>query len=46
MVHPAVNGSDPDHDAVHWPAPVTDEEYAAAPAADRHPARTATTPER
>ena len=29
MVHLAINESDEDHDAVHWLAPVTDEEYTA-----------------
>jgi hypothetical protein len=32
MVHLAINESDADHDVVHWLTPVTDEEYAAAPA--------------
>ncbi|WP_229924171.1 hypothetical protein [Streptomyces capillispiralis] len=29
---PSINEADADHDAVHWLTPVTDEEYAAAPA--------------
>jgi hypothetical protein len=33
MVHVAINEGDDDHDVVHWLAPVTDEEYLAAPAA-------------
>ena len=33
MVHLAINEGDADHDVVHWLAPVTDEEYAAAPSA-------------
>ena len=32
MVHVAINEGDDDHDVVHWLNPVTDEEYAAAPA--------------
>ena len=32
MVHLAINEGDVDHDVVHWLTPVTDEEYAAAPA--------------
>ena len=34
MVHLAINEADADHAVVHWLTPVTDEEYAAAPAAD------------
>ncbi|MCW2620080.1 MAG: hypothetical protein JWR28_3229, partial [Modestobacter sp.] len=34
MVHLAINESDADHAVVHWMTPVTDEEYAAAPAVD------------
>ncbi|MEU9592318.1 cupin domain-containing protein [Streptomyces sp. NPDC048219] len=34
MVHLAINEADADHDVVHWLTPVTDEEYAAAPATD------------
>ena len=33
MVHLAINEADADHAVVHWLTPVTDEEYAAAPAA-------------
>ncbi|PZH11578.1 cupin domain-containing protein [Streptomyces sp. NTH33] len=32
MVHVAINEGDADHAVVHWLTPVTDEEYAAAPA--------------
>ncbi|MFI9190715.1 hypothetical protein ACIG0A_15685 [Streptomyces californicus] len=32
MVHLAINEGDDTHDVVHWLPPVTDEEYAAAPA--------------
>ena len=32
MVHVAINEADEQHDVVHWLTPVTDEEYAAAPA--------------
>ena len=31
MVHLALNEADDDHAVVHWLAPVTDEEYGAAP---------------
>ena len=31
MVHLAINEADDQHDVVHWLAPVTDDEYAAAP---------------
>ncbi|MEV4640663.1 cupin domain-containing protein [Actinoplanes sp. NPDC049548] len=31
MVHLAINEADDQHDVVHWLAPVTDAEYAAAP---------------
>jgi hypothetical protein len=31
MIHLAINEADADHDVVHWLAPVTDAEYAAAP---------------
>jgi quercetin dioxygenase-like cupin family protein len=34
MVHVAINEADQDHDVVDWLAPVTDEEYAAAPPLD------------
>ena len=34
MVHLAINEADDQHDVVHWLEPVTDEEYAAAPARD------------
>ena len=34
MVHLAINEADADHAVVHWLTPVTDEEYAAAPAVD------------
>ena len=34
MVHLAINEADAEHAVVHWLAPVTDEEYAAAPATD------------
>ena len=34
MVHLAINEGDAEHDVVHWLTPVTDEEYAAAPALD------------
>ena len=32
MVHLAINEADAEHDVVHWLQPVTDDEYAAAPA--------------
>ena len=32
MVHLAINEGDDEHDVVQWLAPVTDEEYAQAPA--------------
>lgn len=32
MVHVAINEGGDGHDVVHWLNPVTDEEYAAAPA--------------
>ena len=32
MVHLAINEADAEHAVVHWLTPVTDEEYAAAPA--------------
>jgi quercetin dioxygenase-like cupin family protein len=35
MVHLAINEGDDQHDVVRWLAPVTDDEYAAAPALDR-----------
>jgi quercetin dioxygenase-like cupin family protein len=34
MVHLAINEADADHAVVHWLTPVSDEEYAAAPAVD------------
>ncbi len=34
MVHVAINEGDDDHAVVQWLTPVTDEEYAAAPAVD------------
>jgi hypothetical protein len=34
MVHLAINESDEQHDVVHWLTPVTDDEYAPAPALD------------
>jgi hypothetical protein len=34
MVHLAINESDEQHDVVQWLDPVTDDEYAAAPALD------------
>jgi hypothetical protein len=34
MVHLSINEADADHDVVHWLQPVTDDEYAAAPAVD------------
>jgi quercetin dioxygenase-like cupin family protein len=35
MVHLAINEGDEEHDVVHWLAPVTDQEYAAAPPLDQ-----------
>jgi quercetin dioxygenase-like cupin family protein len=34
MVHLAINEGDDDHPVVHWLTPATDQEYAAAPAAE------------